>query len=405
MALGGVAAIGALQSFRWPTGLVSRLSPERSEIADRAAAATATDSGAWIPFSLAPSISLAVAMGFLVFAAAFALSSALGADRHLRRILWGGVLCGALFQAIYASTRLLTTGDRIWGVVVEGNPGRFRGTFVNPDHFAFYLGLALPLAFAWLWWGFRQAGRRHQVDQKVWLVAPPLMLWLLLFLSLALSGSRGGLGAAIFAVIAQGVLIGVPQGRLRRAPLGLVLATMGIGVVAIVSLQQGLGRVLETSPYEIRWNLRFEVYRAAFELVREFPLVGTGLGTFREAFPLVQPASLEGSWWHAHNDWLELWITGGPLALLFAVAAFVYLAHRLLRVFLQGRRSEERAAGLAALGTVVASGLHSVFDFGLTIPANAFTLAVIAGAAVSASVVSSDPPRVPDPGLPGETKT
>jgi hypothetical protein len=49
-----------------------------------------------------------------------------------------------------------------------------------------------------------------------------------------------------------------------------------------------------------------------------------------------------------------------------------------------GERSEDRAAALAALGALAAVAVHSCFDFGLSMPANSATLAIILGAALAA---------------------
>ena len=49
-----------------------------------------------------------------------------------------------------------------------------------------------------------------------------------------------------------------------------------------------------------------------------------------------------------------------------------------------GERSEDRGAALAALGALAAVAVHSCFDFGLTLPANSVTLAIIVGAALVA---------------------
>ena len=43
------------------------------------------------------------------------------------------------------------------------------------------------------------------------------------------------------------------------------------------------------------------------------------------------------------------------------------------------------AAGLCGLGAVTGALLHSFVDFGLTIPANAFSLAIICGLACGAT--------------------
>jgi hypothetical protein len=48
-------------------------------------------------------------------------------------------------------------------------------------------------------------------------------------------------------------------------------------------------------------------------------------------------------------------------------------------VLQRGHRSEDRAAGLAGLAALTMATLVSLVDFGLTMPANAFTLAVLVG--------------------------
>ena len=113
-------------------------------------------------------------------------------------------------------------------------------------------------------------------------------------------------------------------------------------------------------------------------------MLGTGVGTFQDAFPMVQPAGLAGTWSHLHSDWLELLITTGVVGTALVGVGVTALAVRLSRVLRRGHRSEDRAAALAALGAIAALAIHETLDFGLTIPANAFTLAILCGAAAGA---------------------
>ena len=121
---------------------------------------------------------------------------------------------------------------------------------------------------------------------------------------------------------------------------------------------------------------------ATFDLFQRFPLAGSGLGSFQAAFPLVQPPTIPGFWRHAHADWIELLPRPESSAFCSSRAGSSSTAAS-RQVILHGERSEGRAAGLAALGALVAVALHSCADFGLTMPANAFALAVVAGAAAA----------------------
>jgi O-antigen ligase len=157
-------------------------------------------------------------------------------------------------------------------------------------------------------------------------------------------------------------------------------------VVWAVGLREGtLARVL-TAQSDVGVGGRLAEYAAVLRLWLRFPVTGTGLGSFSEAFPQVQPPLLEGTWWHAHSDVLELLATTGALGVLLAAVGIVALVRRLLAVLRGYGRSEDRAAALALLGICVALGLHELLDFGLTMPANALTLAVLAGAASTAEL-------------------
>jgi O-antigen ligase len=288
-------------------------------------------------------------------------------------------------QILYGSGPWISGSTEIWHTPVPGDPTRLRGTFVNPDHLASYLEIALAVTFAWGWWGMRRARREAiPIEGRLALVLPPVVIWLLLFMGLAFTGSRGGLVAALVAVVAQGLLLARAARSRRLAPVGAVAALAGIGVVAAIGLQEGFGRLASTSAYEVTWNSRRQMYAAAWDLWQGFPWLGAGLGAFRDAIPLTQPDDLPGTWWHAHSDWLELLATVGIVGAAVFLAGLVPLVVRLARGWTADRPSEDRAAVLAALGALVSLAIHESIDFGLTMPATAVTLAALLGTASAA---------------------
>lgn len=412
VALVAVAIWGALQSLPWPPGAVAFLSPEHARLYSQASELLApapggTDppappSGASPTLSLAPAASRTTALLWAAVAACLAAAAIAGRERRNRRLLGAGLILAALFQVVQGAQSWFARSETIWGVDVPGAATRLRGTFVNPDHAAAFLGIALPAAFAWGWWAARRARDELQIERRVLWVAPPVLVWLTLFAGLAFTGSRGGLVAAVTGVVVQGGLLalhtvarrgglggGPDTGRgrlvsLLLAPAGVVAALVGIGVVAVIGLQEGLGRLLSTTPYDVSWGARLAAYDATLDLWRRFPWTGSGAGTFREAFPLVQPADLVGTWRHAHSDPLELLATTGVLGVALVAIGLGAVVLRLAAVLQRGSRSEDRAAALAALGALAALAVHDAVDFGLTLPANAAALAIVVGAAVAA---------------------
>jgi O-antigen ligase len=387
-ALAAVALVGVLQALPWPAGVVARLAPEHARLHDRAAALLGAAAAGPARLSLAPAASRAAALTWAAAAACLLAGGVAGRRRYRRRWLGGAVIAIALFEVFFGA-RNANAGERtLWGVEVPVAASRLRGTFFNPNHLALYLEIALALVFAWGWWAARRARAEEPIDRRLLALAPPVLVWLTLFAGLSFTASRGGLVAALAGIVAQGVLLAFSQRRWAPAMLGVAVGAAGVAALFAVGLQAGPARILSTLPFDVSLEARRRAWSATFALWQAFPLTGTGLGTFRDGFTLVQPAELDATWWHAHSGPVELLATTGPAGLLLAGAGLVALALRLLAVLRRGRRTEDRAAGLAVLGALASVGVHEWFDFGLTIPANALTLAVLAGAASSARLAA-----------------
>jgi O-antigen ligase len=104
---------------------------------------------------------------------------------------------------------------------------------------------------------------------------------------------------------------------------------------------------------------------------------------------MVQTERLPGTWTHAHNAPLELVATVGVVGLAIVAAGLFLLIRGLLRVWWRAVHREGQAAALGALGAVAAALAHECLDFGLTTPANGFTLAILCGVALAVPVQHS----------------
>jgi O-antigen ligase len=389
-ALAGMALLALLQAAALPAGLVAALSPEHASLQRQAAELTAAEDraepAAPARLTLSATASRSAAVGWAAAAALLLAAGAAGRRRERRRWLAAALLAGGLFQVFFGARDWFARAKSLWGVELSATAVRLRGTFVNPNHVAVYLEMVLPVAFAWGWWAARRARDEPQAERRLLLVAPPVMLWLTLFAGLSFSGSRAGLLAAMAAVTLQGFLAARVRRRWWLAPLGALAALAGLAVIASVGLREGLGRLIGTSAADVSLGARLREYGAVLELWGRFPFLGSGIGTFRDAFPLVQPADLQGTWWHPHSDLLEVLATAGLVGALLLAAGLAALIRRLARVLAEGSRSEDRAAALAAFGALASLSIHEALDFGLTMPGNAVTLAVLLGSATAARV-------------------
>ncbi len=389
-ALAAVALLGWLQALPAPAALTRILAPEAVRLTHQArelagpapGASVDATGGDYVPLSLAPAASRAAALDWLLPAAGFLAAAVLGSSRRVRRTFGAALLLAGAVQVAIGVAQWISRSDTLWGVTLTSMGSRLRGSFVNANHLALFLEIAIAVAFAWTWWAVRRTILDSgQAEDRLLLVGPPAFAFLLLFGGLVLTGSRAALLSALAAMAVQGAVIGSRRGRKWLLAGGLAVGLAGVVAIAALGAEGTFSRLAASSVDELGGSYRIQAARATFDLFHRFPLTGSGLGSFQAAFPLVQPPTIPGFWRHAHADWVEFLATTGIVgATLLGIGLFFY-GKRLRLVVLHGERSEGRAAGLAALGALVAVGIHSCADFGLTMPANAFALAVVAGAA------------------------
>jgi O-antigen ligase len=142
---------------------------------------------------------------------------------------------------------------------------------------------------------------------------------------------------------------------------------------------------------------RSEAARTALAIVRDYPLVGTGGGSFYNIFLSYRSPQYEYSFVdHTHNDFVEIatdfGLTGlGILGLLVALTlgvALRTLATRRITTTLGHCLWRDAMATTALL-------IHSTVDFNLQVPANALTIVVVLAMAWSARTLpsSAEKPR------------
>ena len=98
--------------------------------------------------TLAATATRSAALGWAAAAAAFLAAAVVGRKRERRRWLAFAALAGGLFQIFFGAHDWFARSSTLWGVELHATAVRLRGTFVNPNHLALYLEMALPIAFA-----------------------------------------------------------------------------------------------------------------------------------------------------------------------------------------------------------------------------------------------------------------
>ena len=286
--------------------------------------------------------------------------------------------------SLFAILQFFSSDGLLYWVV--HTKGYVFGSYVNHNDYAGLMEMLIPVAMCYA------LSRSRRTSQRILL----LLAVCGAIASVLLSGSRGGVISVVIEMVFLGALLWHWE-VVRSVRSWGVLGLTGIVGVAVLFLVitpanswQRLASVtgLAHQP-DVTLGSRLEVSRDTLAVLRDYPWLGAGLGSFETVFPQYQTFPTDLGWTHAHNDYVEaLAETGvvGGLLILSALLLFARLAFRNFPDRLKNPRGWiQLGAALGCCGLLV----HSLADFNLSIPANAAWFAACA----ALSTVSGVTPR------------
>jgi O-antigen ligase len=197
--------------------------------------------------------------------------------------------------------------------------------------------------------------------------------------------SRGGILGILFGLL---VFFGLARsrGRLKKradlfAMLGIVLLLM-LTVAAWSQIEGRFEELRDEQTLQRAW-----VWKDSLSIVKDFPLFGTGLGTFGDIYPKYQTHSSLVLYERAHNDYMETLTDLGSVGFLLAALPIVTYGRIVYRMWRDRDRTYIKIMGAGGMASLAAMTVHSFLDFNLHVPANALLLAVVAG--ITYSIVFS----------------
>ncbi len=222
---------------------------------------------------------------------------------------------------------------------------------------------------------------------------------------LVLTRSRGGwLGAAVGVVLA--ILLGAPRpARLRLLAGTAVLALAGLVLVARWPALGGEIRSLWDPRAEANRS-RLIIWRAIPPMVADHPLLGTGYGTFVQAYPRYRlPEATELHPPFAHNLWLNFAAETGLVGL---AALLVLCAVGVRAAWLWVQRSppssEGRGAAVAVFAALLVLLTTQMFDGSvMSVHLGFGFLALLALGPLGLRTATTPPDHPGDSGGPGAT--
>ncbi len=285
----------------------------------------------------------------------------------------------AVGSSLYAAYQYFSGSRMVWNFIrPETYSRRGSGTFINPNNFAGYVAVLLPMMMAVVMAGRVSVTTRFLAGYAA----------LMFLVGLAVSASRGGLLAAGGGLLALVFLL--LRQKPFRLPALILLAVLVLGGFAVLSqatLTQARFQQMQTTSMDR--DGRFLLWQSAEEMWRDNLWVGVGPGHYDAVFPQYRPDILQQRKpYFAHNEYLNTLADYGLIGALLVLVgigsaefAFRYGWQGLRRenVNLESARSNRLALLLGACSGVTAALVHALFDYNFHMPAYALLVVFLLG--------------------------
>lgn len=325
----------------------------------------------WRPISMAPQGTWNALYSLLIPAACLVL--AVQIDRRQKFLLLLLFLVLGVFSGLLGLLQTIGSSEGPLYFYRISNFGSAVGLFSNRNHHAVFLACLFPMLAVYASVNLRSTDRmryRAVVAAGIGFFIIPLLL---------VTGSRAGILLGLLGVSSTYFLYTQPTNIApskrtvqRFNPLFVVAGVVAVAGVALLTLimsrAKSIDRLLSQGWQD---DARVQVWSPIFDLSAQYFSIGSGLGSFVEVYQIhesieqLHPRYLN----HAHNDWLELLMTGGLPAMLLLFIFLLWWAKRSWNVF--GHAEEgSKSQVFARLGVVVSTilGLASIVDYPLRTP-------------------------------------
>lgn len=244
------------------------------------------------------------------------------------------------------------------------------GTFVNRDHFAGLLEMALPFAALY---GLALVRQGRMTVAGVAAMAAAALILAGVVHSLSRMGFLCAIGGLVLAIAAT----------LRRKRWLLGAPAAAALLFVFLPNDRMIARFAEFSTQPLD---RARVWRETLPMVPDYLLTGCGLGGYESAFMKYKRAAPTVTDSYAHNDYLQALVELGLPGFLCGLVLVGAAVRAAWVGAWRGGSTERRALAAACLGSLAALLLHSLVDFNAYIPSNAMVFAWVAGLAMTPQV-------------------
>jgi O-antigen ligase len=304
-------------------------------------------------------LALYAAYGFLIFIAVQSFRST--ETKYFGNIL---ALFGSLY-VVFAVLQSVTSSGKIYWRIIPQTTSVF-GSYVNHNHYAGLIEMLLPFSLVLVFKGSRPGG----------VLVLQIFGAIVMAASVFLSKSRGGMVAVSFEVMFFAIIWIRFFSAKRGMAFVMIFGAATAAILAAIAPEQVISRITD-----LHDPARLLIHRDSIRMFLAHPLLGSGFGTFTNAFRHYR-TFFDGFFVnHAHDDYLELALETGVIGFATAVWFLVVVYRQGFRNLSSARQSGSATVSAAALVGCTGLLVHSFVDFNLHVPGNAALFYVLAAVA------------------------
>ena len=361
--------VSSLQIIQLPSSVVALLSPTSFDVYTAVGAKE-------FYLSVDPGQSMISFIKLLSYFCLFlCVLTLVNTEQRIRLVLLTMVASGTC-QALYGSLEILlgVETSMIFGLPV----GEIAtGSFVYKNHYANFLMLCLAAGIGLLVTSLEK-GKMSTPKDFIRSLATTLLgnkaivriCIAIMVIGLVMSRSRMG-NTAFFLSMAVVGLMALILIKNRSRGLSVLIISMFIIDLFIVSAYFGLERVKDRlAQTSLQQESRDEVIRDAFPMLADYPLFGSGGGSFYSTFPSYQHTEVSAFYDHLHNDYLQFAIEYGVIGFFLLVALVAFSFYKSTRALYKRKNSIFKGTAFACLMALIGMGVHATVDFPLQAYAN-----------------------------------
>ncbi len=300
-------------------------------------------------------------------------------DRARNHLILVIVLVGT-GEALYGIFEFFSGHRHILHLDMSDSLSSVTGTYINRNQLAGYFSMVIPLSLGFLfsreaWQRGRHSGWRHQLtslDGRTLLIGFSVVV---MILGLLFSASRMGIASLLLSFSLFSFLFRGHEKRQKFSKTSILILGLALLWAAWIGLDAVVSRFFTASE---DFKTRFNIWMDTFQIFKDFPLLGSGLGTFLQIFPMYRSFHTRGLVTHAENDFLQLASEIGIIGIGLLFGLFLYLFIKAVSKIRSLSYGEpERYLGIGCLVGILALMFHSIVERNIQMPANSFLYIIL----------------------------